>query len=65
MSKLYKFSITVGTEQGTCIICTETKNKSIYFAEFVDYDEASNYLDKCFEIVDYRGNYTIYKRKEN
>tara|TARA_R100001460_G_scaffold79239_1_gene120221 strand:+ start:293 stop:490 length:198 start_codon:yes stop_codon:yes gene_type:complete len=64
MSKLYKFSITTGTEEGTSIICTETKTKSIYFAEFVDYDEACNYLNKCFEIVDYRGNYNIYKRKE-
>ena len=62
MNKLYKFSITVGTEQDTCIICEETKNQSLYFAEFSDYEEASNYLAKCFEVVEERGNYTIYKK---
>ena len=63
MAKKYKFSITVGTEEGTCVICTETKNKSIYFAEFINYDDACHYLDKCYEIVEERGNYTIYKKK--
>ena len=63
MSKLYKFSITTGTEEGTSIICTETKNKSIYFAEFINYDDACDYLNKCYEIVEERGNYTIYKKK--
>ena len=63
MSKLYKFSVTVGTEEGTCVICTETKNESIYFAEFINYDDACDYLNKCYEIVEERGNYTIYKKK--
>ena len=63
MAKKYKFSITVGTEQGTCIICTETKTESIYFAEFINYDDACDYLGKCYEIVEHKADYTIYKKK--
>tara|TARA_R100001440_G_scaffold30711_2_gene49146 strand:+ start:667 stop:864 length:198 start_codon:yes stop_codon:yes gene_type:complete len=65
MPKKYKFSITVGTEDGTCIICTETKHKSIYFAEFINYDDACDYLNKCYQIVEYKRDYGIYEKKEN
>ena len=64
MPKKYKFSITVGTDHGTCVICTETKHKSIYFAEFINYEDASDYLDKCYKIVEERANYTIYEKKD-
>ena len=63
MPKKYKFSITVGTDQGTCVICTETKHKSIYFAEFINYDDACDYLNKCYRIVEERGNYTVYEKR--
>ena len=62
-NKLYRFSITAGTAEGTCIICTETKTQSIYFAEFINYEDARDYLDKCFEIVEYKRDYNIYIKR--
>ena len=66
LTKLYRLSITVGTEQGTNIITDEVEGESIYFAEFDDINECNDYLDNCFTIIEHGTNYNTYikNRKE-
>ena len=64
MNRIYKLSITAGTEQGTCIISDEMLGKDIYLAEFQEYEDASNFLDRCFKKIGMGRNYNYYIRKE-
>ena len=64
MNRLYRLSITTGTEQGTCIISDEMLGKDIYLAEFQEYEDASNFLDRCFKKIGMGRNYNYYIRKE-
>ena len=64
MNRIYKLSITAGTEQGTCIVSDEIMGKDIYLAEFQEYEDASNFLDRCFKKIGMGRNYNYYIRKE-
>ena len=61
---LYRLSITAGTEQGTCIISEEVLGKDIYLAEFQEYEDACNFLNRCFKKIGMGRNYNYYIRKE-
>jgi len=63
--KVYKFSITTGTEQETNIICNETKNQSLFFAEFVNYQDLINYLNSCFVLIKKGIDFNYYIKKES
>lgn len=71
--RLYRFSITKDTEQGTHIISDCILGKDIFFAEFNDFWEAVDYLKKCFiclgigkHYVRAAGvNYNFYMKREN
>tara|TARA_R100000030_G_scaffold98242_1_gene87965 strand:- start:993 stop:1190 length:198 start_codon:yes stop_codon:yes gene_type:complete len=57
---LYRLSITAGTEQGTCIVSEEVLGKDIYLAEFQEYEDANNFLNKCFKKIGEGRNYNYY-----
>ena len=59
----YNLSITTGTENGTCIITNDVNDQSEYFAEFLNYEDACDYLDNCFELIEYKDNYCVYIKK--
>ena len=61
---LYRLSITAGTEQGTCIVSEEVLGKDIYLAEFQEYEDACNFLDKCFKKIGEGRNYDYYVKQE-
>ena len=61
---LYRLSITAGTEQGTCIVSEEVLGKDIYLAEFQEYEDACNFLDKCFKKIGEGRNYNYYVKEE-
>ena len=61
---LYRLSITAGTEQGTCIVSEEVLGKDIYLAEFQEYEDACNFLDKCFKKIGEGRNYDYYVKEE-
>jgi len=64
MNRIYKLSITAGTEQGTCIVSDEILGKDIYLAEFQEYEDAYNFLNRCFKKIGMGRNYNYYIRKE-
>lgn len=63
MNKIYNFSITTGTEEGTCIISELILGKDIYFAEFTDFRDASDFLYKCFKMIGTGKDYCAYIRR--
>tara|TARA_R100001440_G_scaffold13057_4_gene22892 strand:- start:43 stop:252 length:210 start_codon:yes stop_codon:yes gene_type:complete len=64
MNRIYKLSITAGTEQGTCIVADEILGKDVYLAEFQEYEDACNFLNRCFKKIGMGRNYNYYIRKE-
>jgi len=60
---LYRLSITTGTEQGTCIVSEEVLGKDIYLAEFQEYEDACDFLNKCFKKIGEGRNYNYYIKK--
>ncbi len=64
MNYLYRLSITAGTEEGTCIVSDWIMGKDIWLAEFQEYEDASNFLNRCFKKIGEGRNYHYYVRKE-
>jgi len=65
MHKIYKFAITTGTEEGTFIISELILGKDIYFAEFTDFKDASDFLFKCFKMIGTGKDHNAYIRRDN
>jgi len=65
MEKLYRFSITSGTENDTCIISDCINGVDSYHAEFSNIQEANFYIDNCYKQIGKYENYNYYLRKDN
>jgi hypothetical protein len=62
MHELLRLSITDDCDKGTVIIANTILNKDMFFAEFNTYQEAINYLDKCFMKLGTGIDYNYYIR---
>lgn len=64
MNKLYRLSITSGTEFENYLISDCILGKDIYLRSFYDYNEVIDYLDTNFTLIGEGKNYNYYIRKE-
>jgi len=63
MNELLKLSITHDADNDTFVIANTVLNKDMFFAEFNTFDEACNYLDKCFKKVGDGIDFNYYIKK--
>lgn len=64
MNKLYRLSITSGTEYGNYLISDCMLGKDFHLQSFYDYNEVIEYLDTNFILIGEGKNYNYYIRKD-
>ena len=64
MNKLYRLSITSGTEYENYLISDCILGKDFHLQSFYDYNEVIEYLDTNFILIGAEKNYNYYIRKD-
>jgi hypothetical protein len=64
MNKLYRLSITSGTEYENYMVSDCILGKDFFLESFYDYNEVIEYLDTNFTLMGKGKNYNYYIRKD-